>query len=94
MSGGAFFSQARKGNDATYSGTSAAERWILENGRRVGGEFEGENRRRRSSREEGMKVLRNGETRKFDRDPSRKEVDVVVKVDKPRTYRDALIGRE
>ena len=39
-------------------------------------------------------VLRNGETRKSDRDPSRKEVDVAVKVDKPRTYRYALIGRE
>ena len=39
-------------------------------------------------------LLRSGETRKSDRDPSRKEVDVAVKVDKPRTYRDALIGRE
>jgi hypothetical protein len=36
-------------------------------------------------------VLRNGETRKSDTDPSRKEMDVA---DMPRTYRDALVGGE
>ena len=39
-------------------------------------------------------VLRHGETRKSDRHPYRKESDVSVKVDKPHTYKDPLIGRE
>ena len=39
-------------------------------------------------------VLRNGETRKYDGDPSSKESDVAIKVDKPPTYKDVLIGRE
>ena len=39
-------------------------------------------------------VLRNGKTRKSDGDPSRKEGDVAVKLDKPHTYKDALISRE
>ena len=39
-------------------------------------------------------VLRNGETRKYDEDPSSKESDVAIKVDKPHTYKDALIGKE
>ena len=39
-------------------------------------------------------VLRNDETRKSDEDPSSKENDVANKVDKPRTYKDALNGKE
>ena len=41
-----------------------------------------------------VNLLRNGETRKSDGDPSSKESDVAIKVDKPHTYKDALIGRE
>ena len=39
-------------------------------------------------------LLRNCETRKSDEDPSSRESDVAIKVDKPHTYKDALIGKE
>ena len=44
-------------------------------------------------RAERTRVLINDETRKPDEDPSIKENDVANKVDKPRTYKDALNGK-
>ena len=41
-----------------------------------------------------LRVLRDGETRKSDEDPSSKENDVAIKVDKPHMYEDVLIGKE